>query len=120
MVSSGDGYYPRRGDYEKRDLEKANRKAPGDFELPFGAFFSVFPALTIYMKIDRIFKTDKEEMKMGTKKSIFVLLGVFFFMAGFLGSANEVGAETLKLKALTSTKSEVFPIGMLKNSVFFL
>jgi hypothetical protein len=49
---------------------------------------------------------------MGTKKSIFVLLAVFFIIAGFLGSANGVGAETLKLKVSNVvTKSEVFPVG---------
>jgi len=108
-------------------MERWVRKMPigrlqGDSELPFGAFFSVFFEFTIFIKIDWIFKTDKEEMKMGTKKSVFILLGVFFFMAGFLGSAKEVGAETLKLKVSNVvTKSEVFPVGNVEEfSIFFV
>lgn len=53
---------------------------------------------------------------MGTKKSIFVLLGVFFFMAGVLGSANGVSAETLKLiVSNVVTKFEAFPVGTVEE-----
>jgi hypothetical protein len=32
------GLYAIRGDYGKKDLENANRKAPRGLEIPFGAF----------------------------------------------------------------------------------
>ena len=47
---------------------------------------------------------------MATKKNIFVLLGLFFITTGFLGFANGVGAETLKLQVSNVvTKVEPFP-----------
>jgi hypothetical protein len=59
-----------------------------------------------------MFKTNREETNMGAKKTILFLFGVFFFVAGFLGSANPVGAETLKLKVSNVVaKGEVFPVG---------
>ena len=55
---------------------------------------------------------------MATKKSIFVLLGLFFITAGFLGFANGVGAETLKLQVSNVvTKVELFPIENIEGTV---
>ncbi len=39
-VPIGTGLYPMRGDYGRKDLESANRKAPRDSDFPFGAFLS--------------------------------------------------------------------------------
>ena len=48
---------------------------------------------------------------MATKKSFFVLLGLFFITAGFLGFANGVGAETLKLQVSNVViKVEAMPV----------
>ena len=55
---------------------------------------------------------------MATKKSSFVLLGLFFITAGFLGFANGVGAETLKLQVSTVvTKVEPFPVENIEGTV---
>lgn len=68
--------------------------------------------LPFFIKIDWILRNEKEETNMGTKKSILILLGVFILIAGFLGSANGVAAETLKIKVSNVvTKNEVFPVG---------
>ncbi|MFH1293207.1 MAG: hypothetical protein ABIJ44_03660 [Pseudomonadota bacterium] len=49
---------------------------------------------------------------MSTKKSFLVLLSLFFFSAGVLTSANEIGAETLKIMVFSIvTKSEPFSVG---------
>ena len=48
---------------------------------------------------------------MATKKSFFVLLGLFLIMGGFPGFTNGVGVETLKLQvANVVTKIEAIPI----------
>jgi hypothetical protein len=55
---------------------------------------------------------------MATKKSFFVLLGLFFITAGFLGFANGVGAETLKLQVPNVvTKVEPFPVENIQGTV---
>jgi len=38
LVSIGRGYYPMGGDYGKKDLENANRKAPGEADFPLEPF----------------------------------------------------------------------------------
>jgi hypothetical protein len=56
---------------------------------------------------------------MATKKSFFVLLGLFFITAGFLGFANGVCAETLKLQVTNIvTKVEAIPIEKNEGPVF--
>jgi len=54
---------------------------------------------------------------MNIKKSFFVLLGLFFITSGFLGSANGVSAEMLKMQiSNVVTKSEQFPVGNLEGT----
>jgi hypothetical protein len=56
---------------------------------------------------------------MATKKSFFVLLGLFFITAGFLGFANGVCAKTLKLKVTNIvTKVEAIPIEKIEGRAF--
>jgi len=55
---------------------------------------------------------------MATKKTFFVLLGLFFITAGFLGFANGVCAETLKLQVTNVvTKIEAIPIENIEGTV---
>ncbi len=57
---------------------------------------------------------------MGTKKSIFGLLGVFFITAGVLGFANGSGAETLKIEVSNVvTKMEQFPVENVEGTGLF-
>jgi hypothetical protein len=57
-------------------------------------------------------KANKEDTIMAIKKSLSVLLSLFFVGAGFLASANEIGAETLKITVSNVvTKGEPFPVG---------
>jgi hypothetical protein len=64
-----------------------------------------------FIKIDKIFKTKKEETIMATKKSIWVLFGVLLISAWVLGSVILVGAETMKCRnAGTAIKDETIPV----------
>ena len=57
---------------------------------------------------------------MATKKSLIVLFGILVISAGVLGSAIQVGAETMNFKVYTYvTKSENFPVGDVDQHVVF-
>jgi hypothetical protein len=54
----------------------------------------------------------KEETTMATRKSMWVLFGIFVISAWILGSTIQAGAETLKFKIYSyETKTESVPVG---------
>jgi hypothetical protein len=55
---------------------------------------------------------------MATKKSILVLFGILVISAWVLGSAIQVGAETLKFRAaVTATKNETMAVGDVEGHI---
>jgi len=62
----------------------------------------------------------KKETIMATKKSLIVLFGILGISAWVLGSAIQVGAETMNFNVYTYvTKSENFPVGDVDQHVVY-
>jgi hypothetical protein len=92
--------------------EGSNVNAPWGFRFSLWSTFSLpFLNGTFLIKLSYKFKTKKEKTTMATRKSRWILLGIFVTSAWIVGFVIEARAETMKCKfARVTIKDERMPV----------